>query len=113
MPEITNTFRTVTIPAGASSTPEIDLGGDTLLGIQFPAAMTSAALRLRMSPTSGGNYANVQKDEVGGGDYAIAVTPGAYVPLINLAIPKGCRFIKLAGDAEGADRTLTLAAAPV
>lgn len=119
MPRLTdftpaNAFPTVTILSGAATTAEIDLHGGTLLGIQFPASLTNTALKLKMSPTSGGTFANVQKDEIGGGDYTITVTASVYVPLINLAIPKGIRFLKIFGSSnEGADRTLTLAVAPV
>jgi hypothetical protein len=103
-----------TIASGQTTSAEIDLLGGTLVGILFPAAMTGSTLKIQVASASGGTFETLQKDEVGGGDYTITVSAGKAVPLTNLAVLKGWRFIKLvSGSSEGADRILTLEVALV
>lgn len=107
-------YTSVVIVSGQTTSDPIDLVGTDLCGIEFPAAMTGTTMKLQMASSFNGTYKNVQKDEAGGGDYVITVTAGKYVPLTNLAIPAGLRFIKLvSASAEAADRTLVLASRPL
>lgn len=107
-------YTPVTIASGQTTSDPIDLAGTDLCGIEFPAAMTGTTLKVQMASSFNGTYKTVQKDEVGGGDYTITVTAGKYVPLINLAITAGLRFIKLvSGSTEAADRTIVIAARPL
>jgi hypothetical protein len=102
------------IPSGQTTTPEIDLAGNALVGFFFPAAFTGATLTITAASASGGTFLLVQKDEAGGGAYTVTVTAGKYVPVTNLAIVAGLRFIKLvSASSEGADRIITLAVRPV
>ena len=102
------------IPNGTALSQQIDLAGNSLCGLFIPAAFTSSSLKILASSTSGGTNATVQKDEVGGGDYAITVTAGKFVPITNLAVLAGVRFITLSSSGnEAADRSITLAVRPV
>jgi hypothetical protein len=104
----------VAIANGQTTSDPIDLAGTDLCGIEFPAAMTGTNIKLLMASSFNGVYKTVQKDEVGGGDYTITVTANKYVPITNLAIPAGLRFIKLVSSStEGADRALVLATRPL
>ena len=99
---------------GTATSQQIDLAGNTLCGLFIPAAFTGTTLKILAAPTSGGTNAVVQKDEAGGGDYAITVTAGKYVPVTNLGILAGARFVTLSSSSnEAANRLITLAVRPV
>jgi hypothetical protein len=107
-------YKTATIASGQNTSDEIDLSGTDLCGIEFPAAMTGATMKIQMASASGGTFKTVQKDEVGGGDYTITVTASKYVPITNLAVVAGLRFIKLVSASnEAADRSIVLATRPI
>lgn len=103
-----------TIADGAATTAEIDLGGTQLVGFFFPASMTSATLTITVAPATGGTFVPLQKDELGGGVYTVTVTSSKYVPVSNLAITAGARFVKIvtSGNETGA-KSITLATRPV
>ena len=102
------------IPSGQTSSQEIDLSGNALCGFFMPASFTGASLKITTSTTSGGTFETVQADELGSGDYLITVTASKYVPITNLAIIAGLRFIKLVStSSEAADRVITLVVRPV
>jgi hypothetical protein len=99
----------VTITNGNTTSSEVDLLGATIIGILFPASMTGATLKIQAAAVSGGTFETIQKDEIGGGDYAITISAGKAVPITNLAVVKGWRYIKLVSSAtEAADRIITL-----
>lgn len=102
---------TATIASGQTTSNEIDLSGCSLAGLHMPAAFTGTTLKIIASPTTGGTFQNVIS---AGSDYILAVAAGKYVPIENLAIVAGLRFIKLvSGSGEAADRNITLAVRPV
>ncbi len=102
---------TATIASGQTTSGEIDLAGCDLCGLFMPASFTGTTIKIQAAPASGGTFVTVQQ---GGIDYTLAVAASKYVPVENLAVVAGLRFIKLvSGSSEGADRTITLAARPV
>jgi len=102
------------IASGQTTSQEIDLSGNTLCGFFFPAAFTGASLTLTTTTVSGGTYQTVQADELGSGNYTITATSGKYVPVTNLAIIAGLRFIKLvSASSEASARSITLVVRPV
>jgi len=102
------------IPSGQTTSQEIDLSGNALCGFFFPSAFTGATLKITAATMSGGTFETVQADELGSGDYTITVTASKYVPITNLAIIAGLRFIKLvSASSEAAARSITLVVRPV
>ena len=102
------------IPNGTALSQQIDLAGNSLCGLFIPSTFTSSSLKILTATTSGGTNCTVQKDEVGGGDYTITVSAGKFVPITNLAVLAGARFITLSSSSnEAADRSVTLAVRPV
>ncbi len=102
------------IPNGTAVSQQIDLAGNSLCGLFIPASFTGTTIKISVATASGGAASIVQKDEVGGGDYTITVATGKYVPITNLAILAGARFITLTSSAnEAASRSITLAVRPV
>lgn len=49
-------YQTVTIPSGSALSNAIDLQGHTIVGIQFPAAMTGTAIGLLESQSIAGTF---------------------------------------------------------
>ena len=102
---------TATIASGQTTSGEIDLAGCDLCGLFMPASFTGTTVKIQAAPASGGTFVTVQQ---GGVDYALTVAASKYVPIENLAVVAGLRFIKLvSGSSEAADRTITLAARPI
>lgn len=100
------------IASGQTTSAEIDLLGTALCGIFMPAAFTGTTIKISAASASGGTFVTVT--DGAGTDYSLTVAASKYVPVSNLAIVSGLRFIKLiSGSSEGADRSLTLAVRPV
>jgi hypothetical protein len=60
-----------------------------------------------MSDTSGGTFVAVQDGN--GNDLSIAVTASKFIPINNLAVTAGVRFIKIISNAsEAAQRSIKL-----
>ena len=105
------TDKVATITSGTTVSAAIDLGGTQLCGLYMPAAFTGTTIKIQTAPSLAGTYTPVQS---AGADYALTVGANKYVPVENLAILAGVRFIKLQSSAsEAADRTITLASRPV
>jgi hypothetical protein len=100
-----------TIANGQTTSGIIDLAGCSICGFHMPAAFTGTSLKILTATSSGGTFQNVLEQGI---DYSITVAAGKYVPIENLAIVAGIKFIKIvSGSAEGADRVITLAVRPV
>lgn len=100
-----------TILSGQTASDAIDLSGCELVGLIMPAAFTGTSIKILSSPTLGGTYQNIYPS---GADYSMTVAASKNIPVENLAIMAGWRFIKLVSSgAEGADRSITLAVRPV
>lgn len=103
--------KTAAILSGQTVSAEIDLYGTQLTGLFMPAAFTGTTIKIHTAPTSGGMFIPVQSS---GSDYSLTVAASKYVPVENLALVAGIRFIKLvSGSSEAADRTITLSTRPV
>lgn len=105
--------KTATIASSGTTTAAIDTGlisthaKSQLVGVTFPATMTSTAMTFTAASTEAGTYTTVK--EVGGAaTYSITVTASSRIPL-DPRVFVCCPYIKcVGGSAEGADRTLTL-----
>lgn len=108
---VVQTDKTATILNGQTTSAEIDLYGTQLAGLFMPAAFTGTSIKISAAATSGGTFMPVQSS---GADFSLTVAASKYVPIENLAIMAGVRFIKLiSGSTEAADRTITLSTRPV
>lgn len=96
-----------TILSGQTTSDEIDLNGTTLCGFHLPAAITGTTLKITAASAAGGTFNTVQS---AGADYSLTIAASKYVPIENLAIVSGLRFIKIvSGSSEGADRLVGIA----
>ncbi len=113
--ESVDEYRAAGIADSGTETEPLDIGGRRLTGIIFPASMTNTALKVLVSNTHNGTYVALQASEAAdAGDYSIAVVSSKAVPITNLAITAGWRFIKLQGASpETGAKTLHLALRPV
>ena len=108
---LTQADLTATIASIGTTSEAIDLMGCELVGLHLPSSFTGTTIKITTAPTLGGTYQNVLS---GGSDYTLAVAQGKYVPIENLAILAGCRFIKIvSGSSEAAERVITLATRPI
>ncbi len=98
---------TATIANGQTTSAEIDLAGTTLCGLIIPSAMTGTAISIQMSDTSSGTFVAVQDGN--GNDLSLAIAVNKFIPINNLAVSAGLRFIKIvSGSSEGAQRVIKL-----
>ncbi len=98
---------TATIANGQSASAEIDLAGTTLCGLIIPSAITGTAFAIQMADASGGTFIAVQDGS--GSDVSIAVAASKYIPINNLAVTAGLRFIKIVSNGtEAAQRSIKL-----
>ncbi len=104
----------VTIPLGASITPEIDMGGKRLARIAMPAAWTTANLTFQVSPISGGSFTDLYDST--GTEYTVTASTSRTI-IIPFADFIGLKFIKIRSGTTGtpvvqaADRILTISGA--
>lgn len=102
---------TATIASGQTTSPEVDLGGSTLVGLFMPAAFTGTAITFTTAATTGGTFVAVYDSS--GNAISATVSTSRYVALSPTTFA-GLRFIKLvSGSSEGGNRTITLATRPV
>jgi hypothetical protein len=95
-----------TIASGQTTSPEIDLGGTELAGIQLDTTMTGTAMTFQMALVSGGTYQAVQDGS--GSAISITIASGKYIG-IDPTHFRGVRFIKLvSGSSEAATRNITV-----
>lgn len=109
-------YKTVTIPAAGTQTPEIDLGNFTIMAIWLPATFTGASVTVQAAPGvndgngnyTSGTYADVASD--GAAADVFTVTQGLCVPITTFI---GARFVKItSASTESAARNLILALKP-
>lgn len=100
-------YQTAVIASSGTASGAIDLGDDDLVAIITPAAITGTAISITASTSLAGTYVTVQDGD--GADLSLAVAASKYIPINNLALTAGLRFIKLVSNAsEDAERTITL-----
>lgn len=105
---------TATVANGATTSGEVDLQGTQLVGIFVPAEFDGTTITITASPTSGGTFVTVQDGDGSSSAFTITTTASRYVPIDNLAMVAGLRFVKLVcGTAQTGATTFTLATRPV
>lgn len=100
---------TATIANGQTDSAAIDLGGLEFAGLFAPATFDGTQLKLLAAPTIDGTYLPVQDGY--GTDYVLTLTAGRYVPIPDLTVTAGLRFIKLSAvtPQAGTDTAIPLA----
>lgn len=95
----------VLIASAATTSSAIDIGGYTVVGISFPAAMTGTTTTFTIAPSYTGTYVAAY---TASGALSYTTAASRYYS-IDPVISHGWRYIKVvSGSAEGADRVLTL-----
>jgi hypothetical protein len=98
---------TATIANGQTTSGQVDLAGTTLCGFIMPAAFTGTVITLTMSDANGGTFVTAQDGS--GSDLSLTVAVNKYIPINNLALTAGLRFVKVVSNAsEGAQRVIKL-----
>ncbi|WP_152051823.1 hypothetical protein [Tautonia marina] len=106
-------YKTVTITNGQPSTGPIDLLGNRLMGIIWPAVMTNSAFKVQVSG-NGIDFVDLKTTEAASADLSVTVSVGEAIPITNAAVLAGWRWIQLVGSSnELGDRSLILAVRPV
>jgi hypothetical protein len=86
--------QTATVAVNGTTTDEIDLGrGQQLFGIFVPSTFDGTTITLTASPSSGGTFVAVQDGY--GSTFTLTTTASRYVPISDLRITGGLRYIKL------------------
>lgn len=101
----------VTIASSGTTSNAIDIAenGWQLAGFIIPAAFTGTSISIQTSDTLTGTYVTVQ--DGAGADLTFAVTASRFIPIPNLSLTAGLRFIKLVSNAsESSSRVIVLAA---
>lgn len=103
------TTQTFTIASGQTVSNAVDLGDNTLVGLQL-GTMTGTAITFQASTSLTGTYVAVKGSD--GASISYTTASDTYVA-IQPAILAGVRFIKLVSNgAEGSTRTITGIARP-
>jgi hypothetical protein len=104
---------TVTIASSTTVSNAIDLHGASLVGFFLPSTFDGSTISLQAASSLNGTYVAVQ--DGAGSDYTLTVAASRYIPIPNLAVTAGLRFIKLVtGTAQTTtDTVITLALRPV
>ena len=105
------TTLTASISASGTTTPAMDLGGTTLLGIQLPAAFTGTSISFQAATALGGTYQVVIDGS--GSVVSKTVAQGKHL-MLDPSEFAGLQFIKIVSSAtEAAQRDLVLISRPV
>ena len=106
-----NSSLTAVIASSGTASGAVDLQGLTLCGFIMPATFTGTLVTFTCSDTLAGTYVPVY--DATNTQKSVTVSASRYYAL-NPSDFAGIRFIKLvSGSAEGAERTITLAARPI
>lgn len=96
-----------TIAASGTTSGAVDLEGLQLLGFIMPASLTGTTMTLTMSTEIAGTYVTVQDGD--GADLSFAITASKYIPVPNLSLTRGLKFVKVvSGSSEAAAREIVL-----
>jgi len=102
---------TTTIASGQTVSDAINLSGTTVVGISFPAALTSTSISFQSATAEGGLYQPVMDES--GANVSYIAEQGKYLT-IHPAVLTGVRFLKIvAGTVEASSRSLDLVAKPL
>ncbi len=98
---------TITIATSTTVSAAVDLYGTQLVGIFVPSTFDGTGITISASTAIDGTYVDVQTDHTSATAYPITTTASRYIPLDNLAIPEGLRYIKLTtGSAQTTTNTI-------
>lgn len=101
---------TAVIANGTTTTPEIDLGGTEIVGIQMPAAFTGTTVTFLAATATGGTYQAVTDGT--GSNISKTVAASKYIA-IDPTLFRGIRYVEIvSGASEGGARTLTVFSIP-
>jgi hypothetical protein len=102
---------TVTIANGATNSGAIDISKGTVVGIEFPAAMTGTGVTLQSAPTETGTYVTAYQ---GAADLAVVKQNSRLVLNASHKLWEGLGpWLRLASSgAEGAERTFKVYISP-
>lgn len=106
---------TVTIASGASLSPGVAMGVDTLVGLWMPATWTAAGLSFQVSPDGGTTWVNLS--DPSGSEFTLSAAASIFIQT-NQYNWRGINMIKVrsgtAGSpvAQGADALITLLGRP-
>lgn len=117
MPAVWGVATHAKIASGQTVSGEVDLRGQLLIGIQYPAAFTGATVTFQTAEkplAEGGFYSSTTSYSTGtGAAVAISLTAGASTTVFLNAEPFGnCMVRVVSASAEGADRDLILYTRP-
>jgi hypothetical protein len=98
---------TIVIATDDDLSAAVDLNGTQLVGIIVPANFDGTGITLNASDTIDGTFVAVQTDRTSATPYPITTTASRYVPIDNLQITEGLRFIKI-GTASAQTTTNTV-----
>jgi hypothetical protein len=110
-----NYGKTATVAVGGTTSGEVDLGDEALVGIFTPSTMEGTTITLTAAPAPGGTFVAVQDGDGSSSSFTVTTAASRYVPLDSLAILAGLRFIKLVcGSTQTTtDTVFTLATRPI
>lgn len=116
-PPIVSFDRTATITIATSTTVSeaVDLSGCALVGIFVPTNFDGTQFKFQVCSTLGGTYVSLQDGDGSSSAFTVTTAASRYVPLDNLAILAGVRFLKietLTAQAD-TDTVFTLATRPL
>lgn len=111
--DITCTDLTATVASGQTTSGTVDLSGTQLAGIFVPSTFDGTTISFNALPSASGTAVAVQDGS--GNAYSLTTTASRYVPIPNLAIFAGIRFLQIVcGTSQStSDTVFTLATRPV
>lgn len=92
LPQYTNC--TIVIATSTTVSAEVDLGGNTLVGIITPSTFDGTALTFQMAPVTGGTFVPVAASNAASTAYTVTTTASIFTP-IDPTVFKGARFVKV------------------
>lgn len=102
-----------TVANGQTASGEVDLSGCELVGLFVPSTFDGTQITLTATPAGGGTHVVVQDGDGSSSAFTITTAASRYVPLDNLAIAAGIRFVKLVcATSQTGDTVFTLATRP-
>lgn len=104
---------TATVAVSGTTSGAVDLSGTDIVGIFVPSTFDGTSITFTASTTIDGTYVAVQDGD--GSTFSLTTTASRYVPVKNLALISGLRYIKIVtGSSQtSTDTVFTLATRPI
>lgn len=87
--------QTVTIANGATTSAEIDLEDQVIVGLYTPSTFDGTTITLTTAPTAGGTHYPVAASNAASTAYTITTTASTYTPVKCDEVTLGLRYIKI------------------